>query len=63
MKYFCEVKSALESEFCEYYVTKNYKICIPVIGSFEVRLDGTVLYSKLETKRWPKIKTVINNLK
>ena len=42
--------------------TNLYYDQIPRLGSFEVSLNGVLLYSKIKSKLWPNIKSVATRL-
>lgn len=61
-KNFLKIKNQIEEKFQNYFVSKNFMIPDPAIGAFEIRLNGQLIYSKIQSLKWPKFSIVENKI-
>ena len=59
---FADLKQQIEASNPKYHVAKNLDIAKPRIGAFEIFYNGTLVYSKLNTKQWPKANLLLKRL-
>jgi selT/selW/selH-like putative selenoprotein len=59
---FLKIKNHIEAKYNKYFVARNYLITDPAIGAFEIRINGKILFSKIESRKWPKLIEVEESL-
>lgn len=61
-KFYKTLKERLEPRNSKFHVTQNYLQKDLTMGAFEVYYNDELIYSKLETMKWPNIKNLIEKL-